>query len=264
VPALPGSGEAEVVVRCPAGTSSGQPAGQDLPSVRSGFHPPFRRSACLDGNRLAAGGRHHRCRASSAAVLRRWRYVRWRTRVSCGRSSHAGPRKMRDGRPVTLEARERPEPGVAVARSQQLLLRATAEDARAARHRLGSRRRADDRHPPSREFWTGVLSDYLALFVRQERPFGCTRCRLVRGLSPRSKARSAGEPVSQRRSGRSERSRRRLSRSCASSRFSFQPRDRASRARPLRDDGTRGRRGRPRGEADRRPVHGAGIRVTGP
>jgi hypothetical protein len=186
VPALPGSGEAEVVVRCPAGTSSGQPpvkishpsaaafilrfvaapasteTGSQQAVVTTDAGPVLLLSSA-DGA-MSVGERAFRVAAALNAVAE----------------------EMRDGRPVTLEARERPEPGVAVAGSQQLLLRATAEDAAGCEAPPGLKAKGRRPTPAAlASFWTGVLSDYLALFVRQERPI-----RLY-ALSPRARTLAA-------------------------------------------------------------------------
>lgn len=77
--------------------------------------------------------------------------------------------------PVTVELREKPQPGVATAGSAQLLVAATPEDGRAY----------EGGHPTPKALarhWTALLQDYAALFAQKERPYR------VLELSPRGQA----------------------------------------------------------------------------
>lgn len=81
---------------------------------------------------------------------------------------------------VTLEARDRPTAGVALAGSPGLLVAATADDAAAYSREPSARgQRATPR--ALAEFWAALLQDHLTLFVQRQRPL-----RVVE-LSPRGK-----------------------------------------------------------------------------
>jgi hypothetical protein len=81
---------------------------------------------------------------------------------------------------VTLEARDRPATGVAMAGSPGLLVAATADDAAAyAREPSARGQRAAPR--ALAEFWAALLQDHLTLFVQRQRPL-----RVVE-MSPRGK-----------------------------------------------------------------------------
>jgi IPT/TIG domain-containing protein len=82
--------------------------------------------------------------------------------------------------PATLEARDKPVTGVALAGSPSLLVAATPEDAAAyAREPSARGQRATPR--ALAEFWAALLQDHLTLFVQRQRPL-----RVVE-LSPRGK-----------------------------------------------------------------------------
>jgi hypothetical protein len=68
---------------------------------------------------------------------------------------------------VTLESREKPTTGVAIAGKPDLLVAATPEDA-AAYAEIGGGRRPTPR--ALADFWAALLQDYVSLFVRGERP----------------------------------------------------------------------------------------------
>lgn len=77
--------------------------------------------------------------------------------------------------PVTLELREKPQPGVSTAGAAQLLVAAMPEDGMAY----------EGAHPTPRalaRYWTALLQDYTALFAQKQRPFR------VLELSPRGQA----------------------------------------------------------------------------
>jgi hypothetical protein len=83
-------------------------------------------------------------------------------------------------RPATLEARDKPTTGVALAGTPSLLVAATAEDAAAYSREPSARgQRATPRGLA--EFWAALLQDHLTLFVQRQRPL-----RVVE-LSPRGK-----------------------------------------------------------------------------
>jgi hypothetical protein len=76
------------------------------------------------------------------------------------------------GRPAAFELRERPEPGVAVPGSPQLLVEATVEDA-AAYARPWETGKGAGRHVSASALarhWTALLQDYLGLFLERQRP----------------------------------------------------------------------------------------------
>lgn len=75
---------------------------------------------------------------------------------------------------VAVETRDKPEPAVALAGSDQPILVATAADGQAYDGRPAARTLA--------RFWAALLQDYLALFAQRERPFR------VLELSPRGQA----------------------------------------------------------------------------
>jgi hypothetical protein len=90
---------------------------------------------------------------------------------------------LRAGRPVALEARDQPVPGVGLAGVQGFLVRATAEDAAAYSVPPGiGIKTAIPSLRVLAGFWAALLNDYLTLFVLNERPM-----RLL-GASPRGSA----------------------------------------------------------------------------
>ena len=68
---------------------------------------------------------------------------------------------------ITLEGREKPATGLAIVGTPDLLVAATPEDA-AAYAEIGGVRRPTPR--ALADYWAALLQDYVALFVRGERP----------------------------------------------------------------------------------------------
>jgi hypothetical protein len=182
VPAVPGSGEAELVVRCPVGTSSGQPPIKIAHASAAEFILRF-----VAAPASAESGARQAVVTTDLGPVLLLSSADGATSVGeraagVAAALNAVAEGMRDGKPLALEARERPEPGVAVSGGQPLLVRATAEDAAGYEAPPGVKAKGRRPTPDAlASFWTSVLGDYLALFVRQERPV-----RLF-ALSPRAR-----------------------------------------------------------------------------
>lgn len=73
-----------------------------------------------------------------------------------------------EAKPLALELRESPEPAVALAGAANVLVTATSDDVAAYLEGAGKGRRLTTRDLAA--YWTALLQDYLALFVRRERP----------------------------------------------------------------------------------------------
>jgi hypothetical protein len=90
---------------------------------------------------------------------------------------------QRAGKPMSLEAMDQPFPGVGLAGSTTLLVRATSDDA--AAYALPPDEKARTSPPSLRSlaaFWAALVNDYLSLFVQNQRPM-----RLL-ALTPRARA----------------------------------------------------------------------------
>jgi len=182
VPAPPGAGsqvQAPVVVQARGATSSGGVSFVVMSPSEATFRPYYFPAAAADrpsedvvlvstelGPALLLGGRAD---APSTAERAARAAAALNTVVEAAASG-----------PVTLEARDKPTTGVALAGNRGLLVAATAEDAAAyAREPSARGQRATPR--VLAEFWTALLQDHLTLFVQRQRPL-----RVVE-MSPRGK-----------------------------------------------------------------------------